>query len=310
MKFPRFQAAFPLDRQASPWRRRAGVFKHYVVKVVTLTVGAAVVSGPAQALRGWRDRKAPRPEFHGGVALVAHVHYVDLLDEILACHDSLPRGSALIVTTQPDKAGVVQARLDGVAHARVVACVNRGRDIAPFLSLLNDGALDAFDAVLKLHTKRSPHLRDGNIRRRLLFLMLAGRRRRVARILALFEDNTTGLVGWRGCWRNSPLFWMLNRARVEALAARMGVAPLPQPALFEGSMFWVRPAALARLKALALTPDDFEPEEGQIDGALHHAIERVFTLAAIADGYAIRDAGGRRLLEPLTRSSPASTRAR
>ncbi len=310
MKLPRFQTAFPLKRQASPWRRRAGVFKHYLVKVVTLTIGAAAVSAPAQAWRGWRDRKAARPAFRGGVALVTHVHYVDLLDEIIACHDRLPRGSALIVTTQPDKVEAVAARLGGVAEARVVACVNRGRDIAPFLSLLNAGALEPFDAVLKLHTKRSPHLSDGNIRRRLLFLMLAGRRRQVARILALFEDNATGLVGWRGCWHDSPLFWMLNRAHVEALAARMGITPPARPAFFEGSMFWVRPAALARLRALALTPEGFEPEQGQVDGALHHAVERVFTLAAIADGYAIRDAGGRCLLAPLTTPSPASVHAR
>jgi rhamnosyltransferase len=296
-----------LDRQASPWRHRAGVFKHYLVKVVTLTIGAAVVSGPAEALRRWCDRKAPLPEFHGGVGLVAHVHYLDLLDEILACHGRLPRGAALIVTAQPDKVAAIEARLAGMAQARVVPCVNRGRDIAPFLTLLNAGALDAFDAVLKLHTKRSPHLRDGDIRRRLLFLTLAGRRQLVARTLALFEDRATGLVGWRGCWRNSPLFWMLNRARVEALARRMGIAPPAQPALFEGSMFWVRPAALARLRALALTPDDFEPEQGQVDGALHHAIERVFALAAIADGYVVRDAGGRRLLAP---PSPVSRHAR
>src|SRR6185312_9601217 len=150
-------------------------------------------------------------------------------------------GSALLVTTPPGNVDTVERALAGMPAARVVPAVNRGRDIAPFIGLLDEGALDGFDVVLKLHTKRSPHLRDGEIRRRLLYAMLAGSRRRVARALAQFDDAATGLVGWRASWRGSALFWMLNRPRVEALAARMGVPVPAEPAFFEGSMFWVRP---------------------------------------------------------------------
>src|SRR6185312_13688006 len=110
-----------------------------------------------------------------------------------------------------------------------------------------------------------------------------------------FDDAATGLVGWRASWRGSALFWMLNRPRVEALAARMGVPVPAEPAFFEGSMFWVRPKALARLKAMRIGLDEFEPEAGQVDGALHHAIERIFVLAAIASGFSVRDCAGRLL---------------
>jgi rhamnosyltransferase len=185
---------------------------------------------------------------------------------------------------------LVEAVPDVVVHG----CENRGRDIAPFLSVLNSGVLDQFDAVLKLHTKRSPHLLDGEIRRKMLFSMLCGSRDATSRALAAFENPTTGLVGWAACYRADPPYWMSNETRVRAIAARMNAsAEATRLGFFEGSMFWFRPAALAALRELKLQPEDFEPEERQLDGTLHHAVERCFTIAAWTRGFTVRDLRGR-----------------
>jgi rhamnosyltransferase len=231
------------------------------------------------------------------VALVAHAYYVECLDEVVECYAKLPLGAALIVTTRAETLEEVRRRLAEVAHPLVIAVPNRGRDIAPFLTLLNGGELDDFDVVLKLHTKRSPNLLDGDIRRKLLFSILAGSRRRTTDALDLFTNRETGLVGWGLSWQTGPEFWMGDRERVLELASEMHIPAPPDPCFFEGSMFWVRPAALGRLKALALTPESFEAEVGQTDGALHHAIERLFGLVAAADGFAVRDVRGRVLLD-------------
>ena len=119
------------------------------------------------------------------------------------------------------------------------------------------------------------------------------------RILTLFEDASTGLVGWGRSWRDDAFAWMDNRQRVENLALSMEAGALPdQPAFFEGTMFWVRPAALRRLRQLNLDLDAFEPEAGQLDGALHHAMERAFTLAVTAEGFTVRDLRGNQLAGP------------
>lgn len=208
----------------------------------------------------------------------------------------LPYEVAVHLTVPSDKVEAATEQLRGVAGVTIHPCANRGRDIAPFVLLLGSGALDGYDAVLKLHTKRSPHLLDGGARRKLLFLMLCGERQATLKALSAFEDPATGMVGWEACWREAPPYWMANRARVEAIAARMGAdAQATRLGFFEGSMFWFRPKAFAALRELGLTLEDFEAEQGQVDGTLHHALERCFTIACWARGYEIRDMKGRLL---------------
>lgn len=268
---------------------------HVSEKVATATLGAIYVSKGGQAVRSALGRLGPpTPAPAVNSAIIAHVYYPELLPEILACRALIPGRADLHITTTDERGESVRRAL-GREDAVVHVAPNRGRDIAPFLAVLNSGALDRYDAVLKLHTKSSPHLLDGSLRRKLLFQTLCGEPSAALRTLALFLDSTTGVVGWGGCFRATPRYWFANEARVRALAQRMGAADAVRPGFFEGSMFWFRPAALQRLRALALAPEDFEPEAGQLDGALHHALERCFTLAAWASGYKVLDLSGRPL---------------
>lgn len=270
---------------------RSGAFaKHAWQKLLGLTVGPVIVSEPGRQLRAWLAglrRPAPVPRIRS--AVVGHVYYVDLFPEILRCRDVLPGTVPLHVTVPHDRVEALQALAQGQPNVHVHPCENRGRDIAPFMSLLNAGILDDYDAVLKLHTKRSPHLRDGDIRRKLLFTMLCGERNAACRVLAEFEKPETGLVGWASAYRTAPIYWMANEARVREITARMDADQVLRLGFFEGSMFWCRPAALSRLRQLGLQTEDFEAEGRQLDGTLHHALERCFTIAAWADGFVVRD---------------------
>ncbi|WP_320109521.1 rhamnan synthesis F family protein [Bosea sp. NBC_00550] len=285
------------SRNVSLAVRSRAYARHVFQKVAGLTIGAISVS---QVGRRWRSKWAARGEQAAWpalkVAIVAHVYYPDLMDEILACQALLPAGAPLFVTVSPDRSALVRAAAVGRKEVFIHEHENRGRDISPFLTLLSTGVLDCYDAVLKLHTKRSPHLLDGEIRRKLLFDKLCGNWNTTCRALAAFNEPSTGIVGWGQCWRATPSYWMANESRVRELAARMQA---PDEAVrlgfFEGTMFWFRPAALASLRELNLRPAAFEMEARQLDGTLHHAVERCFTIAAWSRGFDVRDLNGRLL---------------
>ncbi len=271
--------------------------RHVYQKIAALTIGRAFVSPGGQAVRRrLAGLRAPRRAPALRLAIVVHAYYPEILDEVLACRGVLPGKVPLHVTVPPERAELARRTLAGVEDVAIHVCENRGRDIWPFVSLLTAGSLDGYDAVLKIHTKRSPHLLDGDIRRKLLFTMLCGERNATLKALAAFEQPTTGIVGWAACWRGAPPYWMGNRARVGELARRMNAGEAASRlGFFEGSMFWLRPEALAALKDLGLSAAEFEAEAGQVDGTLHHALERCFTIAAWSRGFEVRDLDGQEL---------------
>jgi lipopolysaccharide biosynthesis protein len=272
--------------------------KRLVVKTAEIVGGLLFLSAPVQAL--WRrlpSRADPasRPS-SVRMAVVAHVYYPELLPDVLACWAHVRSASdvpvPLHITTVERQVSSISAQIGEATGVILHVLPNRGRDIAPFISLLQQGVLDDYDAVLKLHTKRSPHLWTGNLRRRLLFAVLAGTTRQVDAVRHQFQDRKVGVIGWRLSYRCKPSWWMGNQATVAALCQRARPQMALKPGFFEGSMFWVRPAALGAVRSLNLTVNEFEPEPLPVDGALQHAVERIFTLAAWADGYQVRAMSG------------------
>jgi lipopolysaccharide biosynthesis protein len=50
-------------------------------------------------------------------------------------------------------------------------------------------------------------------------------------------------------------------------------------------MFWARPEALRPLLDGSIRIDDFQEEQGQLDGTLAHAIERLYFISAEKAGF-------------------------
>lgn len=275
-------------------KRLLAVASHYWQKFQINTLGRLFVTRPAQSLRhALNSIRTPPGIPHLRIAITAHVYYVELAPDIIRLRNLFDGLVPVFLTAPLDRSDQLIDLVRDMPNVFVFPCENRGRDIAPFLSLLGAGTFDAFDAVLKLHTKRSPHLIDGNLRRKLLFSMLCGERFATYRLLEAFKDPATGLVGWEKTYRTDPWFWMANRARVLDVAERMDAGRYAKLGFFEGSMFWFRPKAIDAVRDLRLPSEAFEAEAGQLDGTLHHAIERCFTIAAWARGYTVRDISGR-----------------
>jgi lipopolysaccharide biosynthesis protein len=66
--------------------------------------------------------------------------------------------------------------------------------------------------------------------------------------------------------------------------------PAPLPGYIEfpaGSMFWAKTVALKPLLEHPFAPNDFEPEVGQTDRTIMHAIERSLAHISLSQGYPI-----------------------
>lgn len=235
---------------------------------------------------------------YGGVliAIVVHMYYRDVWPQVAAVLRKVAQPFDLIVTTTPGNSDLAADIRKDFPKADIHVFSNRGRDVRPFLMLLEDGYLDRYKYVCKIHGKKSnDHGRDGilgDVWRNQLFFDLLAAPGTVDEILGRFEaDTTLGIIGseayrFPNIVCETKHAWGKNRELVEVLAQKLG-NPEYDLDFFAGTMFWMRPGAMNPLRELALS-SEFPEERGLVDGALEHAVERLFTASAKAAGLAVQ----------------------
>jgi Rhamnan synthesis protein F len=277
----------------------------------TMNIGVVADSDLAarhpELLYGWPAEVSPAPigmDRSGRipVAVVAHIYYEDTWPDIAGALRGLTIPFDLIVTTVAGRERLVETIRRSHPGAEIEIVENRGRDVGPFMLLLERGRLDGYRYVCKIHGKKSM---DGGRktymgdmwRRRLLFDLL-GSPGAANAVIEMFErDPSVGMIGPRvfrlprdGYSEN--LSWSANRPMTLKIAERMGVsADKFQLDFFGGTMFWVRPEALKPLRDLRLAAD-MPYEGGLIDGDLPHALERVLPTSVLVAGYKLANSDG------------------
>ncbi|MEM6306393.1 MAG: rhamnan synthesis F family protein [Pseudomonadota bacterium] len=238
----------------------------------------------------WKpDRSKDRADLHplGTVGVFIHAYYDGSLMPILRRLAHLPVPASLYISTDTEaKRRVLRDTLvqAGFAFAEIRVFENRGRDIYPKFFGFSD-VYARHDLVLHLHTKRSVHSPDLKDWATICFDALLGDANRIRRILTSFLYRPQqAMVSPAPIVPIYPaLQWMRNLRSAEMLAPALGLS-LPvaqQPFLFPaGSMFWARRSVLQPLIDLNLRPQDFPTEQGQEDGTLAHAIERLLGVLA------------------------------
>ena len=252
-----------------------------------LPSGRMTDNRPAPVLRPRTGERAP-------VAVVVHVYYHDLWPEIAGHLAALDMPFDLFVTVTDTGGGAAEALAEDIRAAfpgaLAVPMPNRGRDIFPFVHLVNAGLLDGYRAVAKIHTKRSPHRTDGDDWRRSLIggvLPGAGTARRLAAFLA---DDDAGVWVADGQHYRDPAWWGTNFDITAWLLRRIEIRAVRETLAFPaGSMYWLKPVMIAMIRGLELEQTLFETECGQVDGTLAHAFERALGAIATASGLTVRE---------------------
>jgi lipopolysaccharide biosynthesis protein len=221
------------------------------------------------------------------VAIVVHAYYPEILEEILDFVARLPRRHKLFVTTTPDKYAETLARLEASGRDYVIRVFpNRGRDVLPFMKIFPAIEAEGFEYLVKVHTKRSLHREDGDTWRRDLYGKLLDNAAVEAALTVFEEDASLGLVGPDRHFVPMSTYIGSNEGKILDIGGRLGLSEsqIRGQGFFAGTMFMARISALRPLMRLGFGDDDFEVENGQIDGTFAHAIERGIALSVGASG--------------------------
>jgi hypothetical protein len=273
-----------LDTSTPDWRAPslpgATRLRHHLVSGRSADRWAGL---PGLASRG-------RPGSAARLAVVLHLYYPELWSELWAALRQLPEPCDLYITV-PDFASTgllagIAAQAPGV---RFVPGPNRGRDVLPWLRLLDTGALDGYEWVCKLHTKRSPHMADGEAWRQKLVSGLLGAPGEVHQILKHLRARPHSGVAAPAqavVASDDPRWAGSSLPALRRVRQQLGLSAEDKRDAFPaGTMFWFRPEALAGLKPLARAQDLFEPEMRQTDGTTAHAVERLIVTIALRNGF-------------------------
>ena len=225
------------------------------------------------------------------LAVVLHLYYTDLWHETASYLENIHQPFDLFVSIPSDVSEETVLNISRkYPDAVVLAAENRGRDIAPFLELLAVLLQRGYTAALKIHTKRSAHRIDGDLWRQDLLNKLLGSGKLVEEIShCLKVRKDIGLIAPSAHLANLRSFIGSpdNVHHLENLGQRLGLSIDYTLSFCASSMFWFKPEALAALLRLRIDGTDFEPERGQIDGTLAHAVERFFGQVVAAGKYKI-----------------------
>jgi hypothetical protein len=248
---------------------------------------------------GWGQ---PQPSH---LALLVHGFYLDRLQLIL---ERLPQGQNsnvdLYLSTpleQLEEAAALVQRL-GWQQVCLFGVENRGRDLAPFLNqLLPMAVANGHHTFVKLHTKFSPHLEDGDEWAEHLIDSLLGEEVLEAIEAQLEADPKLGLLAPAGTLMPMGLCLARNGKHLQGLLPQAGMKGcwfLDQQ-FIAGSMMAGRLGALLPLLALAPPLAMYEGEHGQTDGTLAHAMERLISGVPATVGYRLGELPGDSSRAPL-----------
>lgn len=230
------------------------------------------------------------------VAIHIHLFYADLIEFFTPFLERMPNEFDLLVSCSgdvtPQKIKKAYSKLPLIGKIIVIPVKNIGRDIAPFLCDFASQIME-YDLIAHLHGKKSLY-NGGSTTGWLEYLAesLLPSNNEIKKIYnLLLKKDGYGLIyplNYVGLPYQANT-WLANRSRSLKLAKHFGIKNLPDSYIDypAGSMFWAKTEAITPLLRHGFKTNDFDPECGQTDGTLAHAIERMFGFIVKANGYKV-----------------------
>lgn len=208
------------------------------------------------------------------VAVILHLYYESCWDEIDYYLSNIAEPLDLYVSLGEHVSKATEDKLLlKFPNAVIYKLPNIGRDIAPFIHIFKSIDVNKYEAICKIHSKKSKHRVDGALWRNYLLGRLLGSSRKVKLIRENINDSDVGMISpyfHRLCSKNyiNDNQELLSKL-IEMHGENYGSVSFD---FVGGSMFWFKPQALEPL--LFMDIGSFELENNQLDGTLAHAVER------------------------------------
>jgi O-antigen biosynthesis protein len=242
------------------------------------------------------DAKAPAAIlaeiFSLKLAVHAHLFYPEYIEIVFHVLNKIRVCFDLYVTTcSIANAAFISNYLANRAppFSYTVRCVeNRGRDIGPMLTAFPE-LWTGYDVVAHIHSKKSTHTEYGESWFRYALEQTLGSSALVENVLAFLIKNPDVSLLYPDNYRaiKSSLAPRKNADLVASILSRAGLPAVELPGVPEvcaGSMAWFRATTYRCLASAFSSPEDFDPEKGQLDSTLAHGIEHAFVPIAEAQG--------------------------
>ncbi len=221
------------------------------------------------------------------LAVVVHLYYVDMLPLFKAKLSRLKNTDHDLYITIPDTCvGSLADIHKELPGARVAVVPNCGRDVLPFLEVMQQIKGMGYSKILKLHSKKSPHRADGaEWRDRIIDNLLPNDQRLIDQVLHLLDLKDTALIGPADEYVSMLVNFSATSHHTQPIcddiigskATGYLMRNPNEYGFFGGTMFWARADAIMPI-ITHVKDKDFEPEFGQEDSTLAHALERLLNV--------------------------------
>lgn len=246
------------------------------------------------------DRAESDGEAKSRAAVIIHVYYGDLLQEIVDYVKNIPDDMDVYITTSVKENVEELTRLlakQQQERIHILTVPNRGRDCSALLIGCRE-LVTKYEYLCFVHDKKTSGnhgaLTIGETFRESLFENLLGSRAYIENILKLFDEHEAlGLLappipvhGQYFCLKDNA--WTSCFDKTVELADKIGVTvriSRDKKPFVLSTAFWCRVEALKPLWEHGFAYEDFSEEPMPEDGTISHAIERILPYVAQAQGY-------------------------
>lgn len=220
------------------------------------------------------------------VLFIVHIYFPEFVERFIrgAAKLQQPNWKFVVTSSNPqilEKVDTLRER-EGLQEISTMQVANRGRNISPFIQALKQH-MQGCEVVIHVHSKRSEHSKGKDVESWVnsQWNLLFDNPDLVGRVIALFIAHPRvsiaypAVLGLLSPWTYT---WSSNARRARKLLLPLGIAVKSSEriAFPAGAMFAARVRDLHYLEKLRLQPEDFPKEAGQVDGELHHVVERLF----------------------------------